>query len=156
MRNDKPQFWFTSDLFAVDPTEDEQTNPFCYGKELAEWVLTKSAALGYGTERVIPEDWGWCAMLRRSPYMLWIGCGCVVSELREAISPDQKAKYIPKGDELTWTCFVGTDVPFWTPFFWKQIIGRASTADDVSRLGKELESILREEPRIQLTELART
>jgi hypothetical protein len=24
------QFWFKSDLFAIEPGEDEETNPLCY------------------------------------------------------------------------------------------------------------------------------
>ena len=26
-------------------------------------------------EQVLAEDWGWCIVLARRPYLLWIGCG---------------------------------------------------------------------------------
>ena len=66
-----PTHLFRSDLFLIDPTEVRETNPSCYGKSLAEWVRTKFTELGYEPEPVIAEDWGWCVMLKRDPFMLW-------------------------------------------------------------------------------------
>ena len=70
MKPDSPTLLFRSDLFVVDPREDEETNPFCYGRSLSEWVREKFRELGYEPEPVIPEDWGWCVMLKRQPFML--------------------------------------------------------------------------------------
>jgi len=146
------QFWLRSDMFKIDPKEDEETNPFCYGKELAQWIRTRFAALGYTPEEVFPEDWGWCVMLEREPFMLWIGCGNNRSHLLSSITPDQKESYVPIGSELTWTCLVGADALIWTSFYWKQLFGRASTKEAVDRVSGELEQVLRSEPAVQLVE----
>ena len=152
MRNQIPQLWFRSDLFSVDPREDEETNPFCYGKQLALWVAERFRSAGYSPEDVIPEDWGWCVMLARNPFMLWVGCTNIRSDLYERITPEVKPNFVPEGDKLVWTCVVGTDVPIWTAFFWKRLIGRAKVGDSVARVADQLEAFLKSEPRIQMTD----
>lgn len=142
---------FRSDLFQVDPREDDQTNPFCYGRELAEWVRIKFQALGYEPEPVIAEDWGWCVMLRREPFMLWVGCGNDRSEFYNKVTPEEKASFVPDGRAIEWSCFVGTDVPIWTSFFWKKLLGRASTETHVSVVVDQLRNILHKEPRVHLS-----
>jgi hypothetical protein len=139
-----------SDLFQVDPKEDEETNPFCYGKSLAEWVRTRFTELGYKPEAVIAEDWGWCVMLRREPFMLWIGCGNDRSAFYAEVSPQEKESFVPDGSEITWSCMVGTDVPIWTAFFWKKLFGKESTAELVELVTEQLRSILSNEPRIKI------
>jgi hypothetical protein len=146
-----PTFRFRSDLFEVDPQEDEETNPFCYGKSLAEWVRTKFEELGYEPEPAIGEDWGWCVMLRREPFMLWVGCGNNRAEFYSQITPEQKASFLPNGHEIEWSCLVGADAPIWTFLFWKKLFSRASTHEEVSVTTRQLEHILRNEPRIQVT-----
>jgi hypothetical protein len=139
---------FRSDLFQVDPREDEETNPFCYGRSLAEWVRSKFKELGYEPEPVIAEDWGWCVMLRREPFMLWVGCGNDRSEFYSMVTPEEQASFAPDGREIVWSCLVGTDVPVWTSFFWKKLVGRASTAEQVRIVTDQLRSVLANEPRI--------
>ena len=148
MTPESPIFQFRSDLFAVDPREDEETNPFCYGRSLAEWVRGKFTELGYQPESIVPEDWGWCVVLRRSPFMLWVGCGNVTSELLNTVTPEQKESFVPDGSELTWSCLVGSDVPIWTTFFWQRLLGRAQMHEQVSVVSQQLEKILRDESRI--------
>jgi hypothetical protein len=140
---------FRSDLFLIDPKEDEETNPFCYGKSLAEWLYVKFAELGYKPERVIAEDWGWCLMLRRKPFMLWVACGNDRSEFYSKVTPEQKESFAPDGREILWCCFVGSDAPIWTSFFWKKLFGRASTYEQVGVATGQLRRILSNEPRIQ-------
>ncbi len=142
---------FRSDLFQVDPREDEQTNPFCYGRALAEWVRIKFQTLGYEPEPVIAEDWGWCVMLRREPFMLWVGCGNDRSEFYKKVTPEEKASFVPDGRAIEWSCFVGADVPIWTPFFWKRLLGRASTETHVSVVADQLRTILVKELRIHFS-----
>lgn len=151
MRNGTPQLWFKSDLFTVDPREDEETNPFCYGKQLAAWIAKRFRASGYEPEPVIAEDWGWCVMLERKPFMLWVGCGNIRSEFYESVSPEEKPSFVPQPDQLTWTCFVGSDVPIWASFYWRRLVGKGSTSDSVARVARQLEEFLRAEPRISLT-----
>ena len=150
MTPESPTFSFRSDLFQIDPREDEQTNPFCYGKSLAEWVRAKFETLGYKPESVIAEDWGWCVMLKREPFMLWVGCGNDRSQFYGTVTPEQKDSFAPDGREVLWSCLVGTDAPIWTAFFWKKLFGQASTQEQVAFVTRQLQGILANEPRIQL------
>ena len=59
MHDESKGFWFKSSLFAIEPDEDQETNPQRYGRQLAKWLGEELRALGYNVE-VIPEDWGWC------------------------------------------------------------------------------------------------
>jgi hypothetical protein len=152
MKPESPSIQFRSDLFKVDPREDEETNPFCYGRSLAEWVRLKFAELGYEPEPVIAEDWGWCVMLRREPFMLWIGCGNDRSAFYDKVTPEQKKTFVPDGRAITWSCFVGTDSPIWTPFFWKALIGRESTGKQVAVVTDQLRKLFHNEPRISVVE----
>jgi hypothetical protein len=146
MRNETPQFWFRSDLFSIEPGEDEATNPFRFGKNLAGWVADQFRSLGYAPEAVIAEDWGWCVMLSRAPFMLWIGCGNVDSDVGGL------SQRTLLGNEVVWSCFVGADVPMWTSFFWKRLLGGRDTTEAIRRVGQELENVLVNEKRIQLTQ----
>jgi hypothetical protein len=145
-----PSIQFRSDLFEIDPREDEQTNPFCYGRSLAEWVRIKFAELGYEPEPVIAEDWGWCVMLRREPFMLWVGCGNDRSEFYGAVKPEEQASFVPDGRNVEWSCFVGADTPIWTSFFWKRMLRLASTHEQVGLVAHQLRELLLKEPRINV------
>lgn len=145
---ESPTIQFRSDLFLIDPREDEETNPFCYGKSLAEWLRQTFAKLGYMPEPVIAEDWGYCVMLAREPFMLWVGCGCDRSEFYDKVTPEEKAVFVPDGQNVTWFCVVGTDAPIWTAFFWKKLIGQASTQEQVQVVASHLRTILQSEPGI--------
>ena len=151
MATESPTFYFRSDLFMIDPKEDEETNPFCYGKSVAEWLRSKFEALGYEPEPVIAEDWGWCVMLKREPFLLWVGCGNERSEFYDKITPEQKESFAPDGREITWCSFVASDTPIWTATFWKKLVGRVSTHEEESAVSRQLEGILNNEPRIHVT-----
>jgi len=151
MPPESPTILFRSDLFKIDPREDEETNPFCYGRSLAEWVRTKFIELGYVPESVIAEDWGWCVMLTREPFMLWVGCGNDRSAFYSKVTPEEKESFVPDGREITWSCLVGTDIPIWTSYFWKKLLGRSTTQEQVAVVTDQLRTILRKEPRINVT-----
>jgi hypothetical protein len=150
MPQESPTFRFRSDLFRIDLQEDAETNPFCYGKALAEWIRTKFGELGYQPELAIAEDWGWCVMLKRDPFPLWIGCGNERSEFYGSVTPDQKESFALDGREMMWSCLVGTDAPIWTSFFWKRLIGRASSREQVRFVTQQLQAVLANEPRIKV------
>jgi len=61
---------FTSDLFEIEPGEDEQINPRRYGRQLASWLKAGLESRGYSVEPVIAEDWGRCLMCSRDPFLL--------------------------------------------------------------------------------------
>lgn len=70
-----PSHFITTPHFQVGPREDEHTNPGCYGKQLANWIAEELRAQGESVDRVLPEDFGWCVLLRADPVRFWIGCG---------------------------------------------------------------------------------
>jgi len=70
-----PQVSFTSEFFTPIAGEDEETNPGCFGKALAQWLAAQLRERGVPVEGVIPEDFGWVVMVSRKPFMLWLGCG---------------------------------------------------------------------------------
>lgn len=133
-------FWFKSSLFKVEPGEDEETNPQCYGKELSSWLKKKFEQLGYDVEDVIPEDWGWCVMCQRQPYWLWVGCGSIVET-------ENTEETTPKSEEIFWHCFVVAEVPLF-----KKIFRKIDTSEGVKKLAKELEAILSSESGIALVD----
>lgn len=143
-------FRFHSDLFEVDPLEDQETNAFCYGRSLALWIRGRFVELGYEVEPIIPEDWGWCVMLRRDPFMLWIGCGCDRSAFYDKVTPEAKCSYAPAAEDVRWSCLVGTDAPIWTSFFWKRLLRLAGTEEQVRVAGDQLRELLLHEPRIKM------
>jgi hypothetical protein len=65
---------FTSSAFPVEPGEDEETNPGIFGKALASWVAQKLRDRGISIIEELPEDFGRIVIVRRKPFMLWIGC----------------------------------------------------------------------------------
>ncbi|MBA8890007.1 hypothetical protein FHW12_004254 [Dokdonella fugitiva] len=68
------QIWAKTSFFQVDFEEDQQTNPGRFGRAFAYWLAEQFQARGETVQEVLPEDWGWCVMLTRKPYMLWVGC----------------------------------------------------------------------------------
>lgn len=69
------QHWVESSFFAIEPGEDAATNPGRYGRAMALWLAEKIRERGQVVEEVFGEDWGWCILLAKHPYRLWIGCG---------------------------------------------------------------------------------
>lgn len=134
-------YCFTSDLFQIEPGEDSQTNPHRYGKQLSHWLAKKLSADGYPDAEVIPEDWGWCVMCYRDPFMLWIGCGNADS--MEALENPDSIESRP----TIWQCFVVAEVPFW-----KRIFGRPKAESSTRELNEKLQGLLSAEPRIQMVE----
>jgi len=128
-------YWFTSDMFTVEPGEDEEINPGRYGRQLAAWLKAQLEQRGHNVEPVIAEDWGRCLVLSRDPFMLWVGCGNV----------DASADGAPPTGEIVWTCFAVAEVPLL-----KRLFGRPDTSAALSRLDSDLRDILGSEPAIRL------
>lgn len=95
------QFWFRSTQFEIEPGEDEETNPLCYGRQFARWLHDRLVAEGRLVEEVIPEDWGWCLVIQRKPYLLWVGCGSV-----HDYASTEASDILPRGSEVVWSCTV--------------------------------------------------
>ena len=134
-------YYFKSDLFEIEPGEDEEINPGVYGKQLASWLSNRLRTYGYDVE-VIGEDWGRCLMCSRSPYWLWVGCSNVYDKKLLA------GKY-PATVDVTWQCFVVAEA-----FFLKRLFKRINTRRGEEKLHEELGQILRSEKHIQLVDEA--
>jgi hypothetical protein len=139
--------WFKSTLFEVELREDKNTNPFCYGKQLSNWVRDQFIDLGYSVEEVIEEDWGFCVMCQREPYSLWIGCGNMRSDLYETVNEEEYKNFIPESNSLTWYCFPTVEVPFF-----KRMFGKTDTTQGFNKLKSELKTILSNEKEIIFVE----
>ncbi len=136
------QIWFKSSLFEIDPNEDKETNPQIFGKSLAHWLKDILVSSGRIVEEVVPEDWGWCVICSRSPYMLWIGCSNV-HNFHEIKAGDP----LPVFDDIVWSCFVEAEVPLL-----KRLFNRVDASEQVTKLTLELKTILESEQQIELVE----
>jgi len=126
------QLWFRTDKFDIIEGEDAETNPFRFGKQLAEWLREQLISKGYSPEEVIPEDWGWCVTCSRAPFMLWVGCGNVDDEI--AVIPESP---IPKGKDVVWTCYVVAEQSIFSKLF-----KRIDTEKSVHQLFEQIRSSL--------------
>lgn len=61
--------------FPIQPGEDAETNPGVFGRAFADYLAAQIRGRGVGVEGVVPEDFGYCIMLKRKPLKLWIACG---------------------------------------------------------------------------------
>ena len=127
-------FWLKSVMFTPVEGEDQDTNPGCFGKAFSDWVCSALEGQGFDVEGAIPEDWGWCVMVARDPYLVWVGCGNVQED--------------PLPHELTWHCFVVTEVPFWR--FWVRWTHSSEIRRSVGDITFALEAAFKAEPRITL------
>lgn len=61
--------------FPIQPGEDAETNPGVLARALADYLVAQIRGRGVSVEEAIPEDFGYCIMLKRKPLRLWISCG---------------------------------------------------------------------------------
>jgi hypothetical protein len=118
-----PTYAVTTDCFAIEPGEDETTNPGIYGKQFAAWIAERLRARGEGVAGVVAEDFGWCVMLGSEPVRRWIACGNRAESATE------------------WLAYVVAE-----PTLLQRLIRRVDARPEVARLSTVLESILREVP----------
>ena len=140
---EKAGYWFRSTLFAIEPGEDEETNPRIYGRQLANWLKSKFEAIGYVVEEVIPEDWGWCVMLSREPYRLWIGC----ANLRD-YDTAKEGDPPPKKEDVFWHCVPSAEIPFL-----KRMFKKIDVSPGLYKMDLQLWEILRKEPFIEFVDI---
>ncbi len=92
----KSSFWFKSTWLKVIPGEDEETNPYRFGKSLAEWLVDSLRGKGFEAS-FYPEDWGWEVACCKDTHKVFIACGNV-----DADGPE-----VQYGD-IIWHCFIET------------------------------------------------
>lgn len=136
------QFWFQSTLFEIEPGEDAQTNPRIYGKQFAAWLTDKLTRNGYRMIECFPEDRGWCIMVLRDPFRLFVACANVADyDTAEEGDPP------PPKDAIVWSCFAAVEKPFF-----KRLFHKIDPAPEMDRLETTIERILEQEPAIRLVE----
>ena len=65
---------FRSRDFPLVPHEDEGLNPGILGKSLSRWIVRTLEGTRFAITEEIEEDFGYCLMVHRRPYWLWVGC----------------------------------------------------------------------------------
>ncbi len=119
------EYRFTSSLFQIEAGEESETNPQCFGKALAQWMLSQLKTNGLSiTEEIVAEDWGWLVMVSRKPFQFWVGC---VSQ------KDDDYKSIPNA----WCVVVGTE-----PSLIQSIFKAQEIQDTLADLNSRVEEIL--------------
>jgi hypothetical protein len=141
--NSGTSYWFKSSMFEAEAGEDDETNPRKYGRQLATWLRTKVLALGYPVEDVFGEDWGWCVMCQRDPYLLWIGC-----VNREDYAYAKEGDPPPSKERLLWNATPVAEVPFLRYL----LMPKPDTQLGLQKLDAELRDILESEPNIQIVD----
>jgi hypothetical protein len=142
-------FRFRSAMFSIDPREDEETNPFLYGRALANWLRGKLAALGYTPEDVIAEDYGWIVILNSGAGMLWVGCVNDHHHLYAEVSPENKDAFVPDAAPVVWNVWVAVDNPMWSLNVGKRRAAIRRLQEDASQLAGQLLAVLQSEPGIE-------
>jgi hypothetical protein len=131
-------YWFRSTQFSAMAAEHEPFDPACFGEPLARWLAEAFAKLGYETS-VTTEDWGWCVILRRADFLLWIGCGCADIDPEAVATEDHP----PPADELVWHVFATAEVPFFRlGSLIKKWTGPLDLAAAQERLDRQLLAVL--------------
>ena len=120
-----PLICFKTPFFQIEPGEDELTNPNIFGHALAKWLAESLKKRGEPVLEVLSEDWGWCVMLIRKPYRLWIGCGNRYGCIDE------------------WCVFVEAE-----PNIFQSVFRRIDSGQSVNRIYKILQEIIHEIPDI--------
>lgn len=135
--------WFKSSHFEAETGEDEETNPRMYGRQVAMWLHKEFSVLGYEVEEVFGEDWGWCVMCQRDPYMLWIGC----VNLRDC-EYAQPGDPPPPPDHLLWNVIPMAEVPFFRYLFKT----KPNTKPGLDKIEAELTHILESDSRVDIVD----
>jgi len=136
-------YYFKSSKFEIEPGEDEDVNPRIYGRQLATWLKARLEECGYSVEDFIEEDWGRCLMCAREPFRLLVGCTNIVD-----YDTAQPSDGPPAKEDVTWHCFVTSEVPFLKNLFRRKVDPAAA----VTKLHADLGKVLRAEPQIRLVE----
>jgi hypothetical protein len=63
-----------SSRFAIEPGEDEETNPGIYGRALAQWLATQLPAFGWRVKGCIAEDFGRLVEVEDPKFRLFVAC----------------------------------------------------------------------------------
>jgi hypothetical protein len=68
------QIHVRSSRFAIEPGEDEETNPGVFGRAFARWLATQLPALGWRVKGCIAEDFGRLVEVEDPKFRLYVAC----------------------------------------------------------------------------------
>jgi hypothetical protein len=100
---------FSSTDFSVYPHEDEDLNPGILGRSLADWIKQSLAGTKFEITEDICEDFGYCLMVHRKPYWLWVGCAGASDYEYEENGLDEKLAASFPLDSIEWRIWVTTE-----------------------------------------------
>lgn len=121
-----PNHVIRTKAFQIEPGEDAETNPGVFGRALADYLAAQIRARGVSVERIIPEDFGYCIMLKRKPFRLWIACSN-----RSGKSDEWMAFAVAEGGLL------------------KRLSGRTHPRMEIDHLSEMLGEIMRAAPAVE-------
>ena len=109
---------FKSSKFKIIEGEDEETNPGCYGVELATWLVNSLESMGYENLNFIAEDWGRCIIVEHEKHLLFVACSAVC-DLKSELSELEEYEYIKvnNNNPMEWGVFVTLEYPFFSNWF---------------------------------------
>ena len=123
---------FKSAYFKVLPFEDDEINPGVLGKSLSSWVAGELKGTEFEIQEEIKEDFGYCLMIKRKPYWLWVGCsGSSNYDYPEGGLTAEIAGEFPI-ESIEWNVWVTAEMGFFSKLF----------GDDRKQETKALESLL--------------
>lgn len=134
----EPDYIFQSSLFNIEEGEDENTNPYLFGRELANWLCDQLLIRGYDVDEVFAEDWGWCLMCQTEPYQLYVGCTSILNENLVQRCKDPKSEA-----EILWHVITFSE-KLLIARLWRKI----DTKPGLNRLNGDLQDILNSNPSI--------
>lgn len=125
---------FSSTGFPVLPYEDDELNPGILGRSVADWIKKCLSGTKFEVTEDINEDFGYCLMVHRKPYWLWVGCaGASSHAYPEAELDEELAASFPL-ESIEWRIWVATE--------WG-LLSKLLRRDDRSRDKNELLDLLK-------------
>ncbi len=68
------QIHIRSSRFAIEPGEDEETNPGIYGRALSQWLAAQLPTFGWNVKGCIAEDFGRLVEIDHPKFRLFVAC----------------------------------------------------------------------------------
>jgi hypothetical protein len=134
---------FKSADFPVLPHEDEEINPGILGRSVADWITKCLSGTKFAITEDINEDFGYCLMVHRKPYWLWVGCSGSTDHAYDEDGLDEiVAASIPL-ESIEWRIWVSAE---WGLL--SRLLGRDQRSADKSELSDLLKAKLAELPTV--------
>lgn len=104
----------------------------CFGRQFASWMHEQLLKEGLTVLEVVPEDWGWCVVVQRKPFLLWISCVNVHDYFNSS-----ENNPLPIGNEVVWTSTIVAEQSLISKLFYKQ-----DTESTIKKLFNQVHKII--------------